>query len=169
MNKSSKKTFWPYAIGISIVSVVFACAYTIYFALQHPVELSDVYNRNYHDADRDVNKILMSEIAFNKLYDVKYKTQSFKKDNTVLIYKITTKDGRSFNDANLEVKLTRPDNDKNDIILAKPTVENGIYTFKRVELPLEGRWDISAVISANKATLHYFLKVDTRNNKIKRF
>lgn len=58
--------------------------------------------------------------------------------------------------------LTRPDTTKLDIALDKPTIENGIYTFKAIALPKAGRWDIMAKITIGKNQRYYNLKTDTR-------
>ena len=48
----------------------------------------------------------------------------------------------------------------------KFNIKDGIYTFEKINLPKEGRWDIMAKINIGKDSRFYNLKVDTRNNTV---
>jgi len=67
--------------------------------------------------------------------------------------------------ATIKAVITRPNNHKNDQELINPRVENGIYTFSTVSLPLEGRWDVMAKISIGENQRFYNIKADTRKKE----
>ncbi|MEA1918023.1 MAG: FixH family protein [Campylobacterota bacterium] len=166
MKKESSGIIWPYAIGISIILVIFASYYTVKVALEHPVEQSNLFMRNYHDADANINQIIMDEIEFNKNYRATLVESDMNMKNTTVAFRIMTKDATMFNDAKIQLILTRPQNDKSDIKPINPIVKDGLYTFSNIELSHEGRWDIMAKITAGKYYRYLDYKVDTRNSKV---
>ena len=161
MSKSSGKV-WPYAIGISIILVFGGCIATIMVAVKLPVEKSDTYMMGYHEANDRADEIIKNRIAFNKKYNIEYMTQSLNLSDTVLKYKVSDLNGNAVNNANIKAIITRPNNHKNDQELLNPTVQEGVYTFNSVTLPLEGRWDIMAKVTVGENQRFYNVKADTR-------
>lgn len=153
---------WPYAIGSSIIAVFGACVLTVYIANTLPVEKSDRYMMGYHDADASANELINARIAFDKKYKIQYLTESLSLDKSILKYKVTTVSGESVNDAKVLVIITRPNNHKNDQELASPSVNDGVYTFNSVTLPIAGRWNFMAKVTVGELERFYNLKVDTR-------
>lgn len=164
--EKNRGQIWPIAIGVSILLIFFAAIATVMVAVKHPIEESDLYMRNYHDIDANINQLVKDRISFDKVYKLKYVTEQFKADKTVIKYKITDMNGVAVNNAKIEVKITRPDIHKYDMSLKAPSVNQGIYSFEEITLPKEGRWDILAKISVGDKQRYMHLKVDTRNSYV---
>ena len=165
MSKSNGK-IWPFAISISIMLVFFAAVATVFVAIKLPVEKSDTYMMGYQEANTRADEIIRQRIAFNKEYKIEYKTDGLSLDNTTLKYEITDINSNPINNAEVKVIITRPNNHKNDQELINPSVDNGIYTFSNVTLPLEGRWDIMAKVKIAQYQRFFNVKVDTRNREV---
>lgn len=161
MNLSNGK-IWPYAIGASIIAIFGACVATVFVAGTLPVEKSDIYMMEYHEADAKANELLQAKILFDKRYRVEYVTEEFGAQKAVLSYKLSDKDANPIDNANIKVVVTRPNNHKHDQELSNPKVQNGIYTFEPITLPQEGRWDIMAKVSVGELERFYNIKTDTR-------
>ena len=52
-----KKTFWPYAIVLSFIAIIIACAVTIIIALKHPVEMDSSDMQSYQNVDENITFI----------------------------------------------------------------------------------------------------------------
>ena len=162
MSKISNGRIWPYAISISILFIFGACVATIVISSKLPVEDSDTYMMGYHEADFKANEIIKAKIDFDKKYKIQYITDGLNIDNSILKYKITNLSGESVNNADIKVIVTRPNNHKNDQELLNPQVNDGVYIFDSIKLPLEGRWDIMAKVKVDGLQRFYNLKADTR-------
>jgi len=158
----SNGRIWPYAIGGSIILVFGFCVATIVVTSKLPVEKSDTYMMDYHEADANANELIKARIAFNKSYKVEYITDGLSVDNSVIKYKVSDINSNPVNNATLKVIVTRPNNHKHDQELINPTVENGVYTFSTITLPQEGRWDIMAKVNVGDLQRFYNVKADTR-------
>lgn len=156
-------TKWPIIIGLSIIGIIAACVVTIKVALNNPVQMSDYGMQNYHSYDANVNDIINAKITFDKKYTITFVTPQITEKGTVIEYKVTDKSGNVVNDAKVEAVLTRPDNTDFNINLVEPSVREGKYTFKAVDLPKVGRWDILAKVSVGNDQRYFNLKADTRN------
>jgi nitrogen fixation protein FixH len=156
-------TKWPIIIAFSIVGIIAACVITVKVALNNPVQMSDYGMQNYHSYDANVNDIINAKIAFDQKYSIAFLTSQIHEKGTVIEYRVTDKSGNAVNDAKVEAVLTRPDNTNFDINLSQPSVSEGKYIFKAVDLPKVGRWDILAKISVGDDQRYFNLKADTRN------
>lgn len=165
MNLSSGR-IWPYAIGASIIFIFGACVATIVVANTLPVEKSDTYMMDYHEADAKANDILKAAIAFNNKYKIEYITDGLDPQGSSIKYRVSDLDDNPVNDAQIKVVVTRPNNHKHDQELSNPEIANGIYTFSAIELPQEGRWDIMAKITVDELHRFYNVKADTRAKEI---
>ncbi|MDP3302046.1 MAG: FixH family protein [Sulfuricurvum sp.] len=154
---------WPWIIGVSTVIVIGFAIGTIKVAISNPVEMSEYGMQSYHEYDDNVNNIINAKIEFDKKYTIAFLTPQITNQASVVAYEIKDKSGKAVDDANLSVVLTRPDTVKFDIALDKPVVENGVYTFKAIDLPKAGRWDIMARVTVGENQRYYNLKADTRN------
>lgn len=168
MNLSSGRA-WPYAIGASILFIFGACVATIVVTSKMPVEASDTYMMNYHQANAEVNDLIEVGIAFDKKYKIEYINQGISSENTILKYKLTDTQGNPVENAQIKVVVTRPNNHKHDQEFSAPTVENGVYTFSSITLPQEGRWDIMAKIDIDDLSRFYNFKADTRYKDIQEY
>lgn len=162
MNKSNGK-IWPYAIGLSIFLVFIAAVATVIIAQKLPVEKSDTYMMGYHEADAKANELIQARIDFNKKYKIEYITESLHVEGSVIKYKVLDLDNNPVNNADLKIIVTRPNNHKHDQELNNPVVENGVYTFSKITLPKEGRWDIMAKVNVDNLQRFYNVKTDTRS------
>ncbi|MBD3806996.1 FixH family protein [Sulfuricurvum sp.] len=154
---------WPIIIAVSIVGIIGACVWTIKVAINNPVEMSEYGMQSYHEYDRDVNDIIEAKIAFDQKYSISFVTPQITAKGTVVEYNLTDKSGRAVNNGQIDVVLTRPNENKYDINLSNPTVVEGRYIFAPVDLPKLGRWDIMAKVSVGSDQRYYNLKADTRN------
>lgn len=159
-----KSNLWPYAIALSILAVFGASVATVVIASSAPVQKSDTYMMDYHEADDRANEIINNNIAFDGLYTISFVPKSFSSKNASIAYKIEDRQGNVVKDAKLEVILTRPDTHEFDIKLGGVSLKNGLYSFNSIKLPKEGRWDIMAKVSVGKNQKFYNLKTDTRSD-----
>ncbi len=162
MSKVNSGRIWPYAIGGSIILVFGFCVATIVVSMKLPVEESDTYMMNYHEADASANELIEARIAFDKEYTIKYITDGLDTKGSVLKYEVVDKDNNPVSNADILVVVTRPNNHKYDQELKNPKVQDGIYTFENIELPKEGRWDIMAKVNIGDKSRFYNVKADTR-------
>lgn len=161
MSKSNGQ-IWPYAIVISIILIFAAGVTTVVIATKSPVEKSDAYMMDYHEADAKANDLIEARIAFDKKYKIEYITDSLSMSDSTIKYKVSDVDSKKVCDANITVVITRPDSHQYDKQLSNPTVENGVYSFKSIKLEKEGRWDIMAKVSVGDLQRYYNVKADTR-------
>lgn len=157
---------WPYAISIAIFAVFLAAIATVVIANTLPVEKSDTYMMGYHQADAKANEIIKARIAFDEKYKIEYVTDGLSQESSVLKYKVTNLSGDVVNDAKIMAIITRPNNHKNDQELHNPSVENGVYTFNAVTLPIAGRWDVMAKVTVGDLERFYNVKADTREKEV---
>ncbi|MFA6760557.1 MAG: FixH family protein [Sulfuricurvum sp.] len=169
MKKDSGK-IWAYSITISIILIFFASVATVFISVvKAPVAESDLYMTNYHDADDRANEIIKQEVAFNKLYNIAFVTKEFQKDDLTISYRVEDKQGRSVEGAKFTLLLTRPDNNKDDIELGSYSYDGEIYSFEKLDLPREGRWDLIAKVSVGELERFFSIKATTLKDEIVEF
>ena len=164
--KKSSGIIWPYAISISIIFIFGACVTTIVVANKLPVEKSDTYMMDYHEADASANELIEARIAFDKEYNIEYINEGLSLDNSTIKYRVTDKQANPINDAKVKIVITRPNNHKHDQSLESFSVSDGIYSFESVKIPIEGRWDIMAKVNVGELERYYNIKADTRKDEI---
>lgn len=162
-------TKWPIIIAVSTVIVIMFGVVTIKQAINNPVEMSDYGMQGYHTYDDNANEIINAKIAFDKKYTITFLTPQITEKGTVIVYKVTDKEGKAVSDAKINAVLTRPDTTKHDINLSNPTVSEGQYSFSAVDLPKPGRWDILSKVSVGSDQRYFNVKADTRNSETKEF
>ncbi len=163
MSKQNKALYWPYAITISILLIVGASVATIMVALENPVQMSDHNMQDYHDYDNNVNSFINAQIQFDRNYDIEYISESLDQKHAVVIYRVTDKEQNAVDDAKIKLIITHPGHNDLDIIIEDPKVEEGVYTFKEVEIANPGRWNLMAHVVVGENERYYNLKADTRN------
>ena len=165
---SEKRSFfesgkiWPWAISLSILIIIGAAVLTVIKALENPVEESEIYMRYYQDTMKNMNDIIEAQIAFDKKYKLTFETKQISTQATVIVYKVTTINGDPIDSADIKVRITTPYDHNSDVDLVSPSIKDGVYTFKTITLPKEGRWDIMAYVKVDKFYRYYNLKADTR-------
>ncbi|WP_262369842.1 FixH family protein [Campylobacter concisus] len=90
-----KKTFWPYAIVLSFIAIIIACAVTIIIALKHPVEMDSSYMQSYQNVDENITFIKESEKRFDEKFDLKFEP-NFNALNAKFKFHPTPKKRRNF-------------------------------------------------------------------------
>lgn len=153
---------WPWIIVLSILGVVGLGYWTIDTAMDNPVELSDLDMQDYQHFEYDANSIIKSKIEFDKKYTAEYVTTRFDTAGATIKFKVTTVDHLPVNDANVTIRVTRPNTHVYDRKLSAPKVENGVYTFETITLPKPGRWDVIARIQIGENVRYINMKADTR-------
>lgn len=141
--KEYKRNYWPHAIILSIIAIIFASAYTVVIALDNPVEMDDFYLQKYQDVDKNINTIIKKQKAFFDRYEIKgdVKVLDLAKANTITYTIFDKKEQKEVSDAKLLLHLTRPDTNKfNQNINA--TFKDGKYIFEAVKVAKEGRWQL---------------------------
>ncbi|MDY0233610.1 MAG: FixH family protein [Sulfurimonas sp.] len=164
--KKNSGIIWPYAISIAIILVFGACVATVVITNKLPVEDSDTYMRGYQEADAAANEIIEARIAFDKEYMIEYINEGLRLDGSTIKYRVTDKLNNPINDAKLKIIITRPNNHKYDQSLETFNVNDGIYSFESINIPVEGRWDIMAKVNIGELERYYNIKADTRKDEI---
>ncbi|NPA51172.1 MAG: hypothetical protein GXO02_06050 [Epsilonproteobacteria bacterium] len=161
--------FWPLMILTFLFIGITLAFWTVKNTKSMPVQESNSFMMKYQIADKYYNEIQEAEAIFNKSYNAKIldmnlsdfkpkhlkrkvsKIYALNKLNTIR-YKVTTKDGKSVNDANVTLLVTRPHTRADDKYYFNPQVKDGIYTFKNVDLKDKyGRYILRVRIQKGKA------------------
>ena len=134
----AKKTFWPYAIVLSIIAIIIACVATIVIALQNPVEMDSAYMQSYQKVDENITFIKESEARFDEKFALKFEPE-FKGLQGKFKFHLTPKNGE-ISSLSYEILLTRPQTNKDNKTLNASWQENELVS-ESVSLK-EGRWQL---------------------------
>ncbi len=167
-NSSNQNTYWPHMIlGFVIIGVILGY-WTVKSSVKMPVQESNEYMMKYQEADLSANEIIEAQEIFNKLYNVellnfKEANVEFKylkrkvgkvfdlnnRDN--LEYKVTTKDNKNVDDANLSLLITRPHTNRDDQLFRHIKSKDGIYKIENIKLTKPGRYILRVRVQKGKA------------------
>lgn len=75
--KEQKKTFWPYAILLSIIAIAIACIATVIVSLNYPVYMDDFYLDSYGNVDKNYNQIQLSQQKFDENFKLELLKNEF--------------------------------------------------------------------------------------------
>ncbi len=154
------KNYWPHFIIALVVFTIGLGVWTVKTAIDNPVELDDTYMMAYQDVDKNIYQIEKMKQEFKQKYKVRLLTQKLHFPNAHIEFEILTKDGRPVPNAQVEVLLTRPDTNKEDIkTFAK--YHEGRYRVD-ANLPLEGRWNLLLKITIGNLVDYEKYKLSTR-------
>jgi len=151
-------------IALSIVIIIGASIMTVIIAIEKPVQLTNYSMQPYHIYDMNANEIIGKEIAFNKNYTIKIETSNLSKEGSILVYKLTDKEGKSVSNAQLKLLVSHPFESKFDTEYTDVKQEGSLYTFDTIKLANEGRWNLMLYIEVDNYSRYYNLKADTRNS-----
>ncbi len=168
MSKSSQNTYWPHMIiGFVVIGVVLGY-WTIKNSLSIPVHESNKYMMKYQDVVLEANEIIEARKRFDKLYNAKllnFKKSDFQPKHlkreiedimalsasNTFEYKVTTKDGKGVDDADVTILITRPHTEKEDQLFKNIKGIDGIYRVQNVKLKSFGRYIIRVKIEKGDA------------------
>ena len=147
----AKKTFWPYAIVLSIIAIIIACVATIVIALQNPVEMDTAYMQSYQKVDENITFIKESEARFDEKFGLKFEPE-FKGLQGKFKFLLTPKNGE-ISSFSYEILLTRPQTNKENKTLNASWQENELVS-ESVSLK-EGRWQLLLRLNDKQDTRYY--------------
>ena len=147
----AKKTFWPYAIVLSIFAIIIACIATIVIALQNPVEMDSAYMQSYQKVDENITFIKESEARFDEKFDLKFEPE-FKGMQGQFKFHLTPKNGE-ISSLSYEILLTRPQTNKDNKILNASWQKNELVS-ESLSIK-EGRWQLLLKLSDKQDTRYY--------------
>ena len=161
MGKNSNKTFWPYGITIAILAVVVMGVGTIMIALKHPVQMDEAYMKKYQSVDNHYNEIQKSQKLFDQKYSVSIKNDHFNMgENTLVVMVMDKATNKVAENLKINVKITRPDDDRLDIKLQSTSKDQNGYIFPKFEINNKGRWIVLLSISDGKYDGFFKKEVD---------
>ena len=166
MKKQSKlsELRWPIGIVLSILGLILLSVWTIKQANRNPVVVDDYYFDTYQNVERNINDIIEKQQAFDKKYNITIDAKAFHIGKNGLAVTVTTKANTPVDDANITVKITRPDTDEFDKKPKLKSVQNGQYTFEAFDIEKIGRWQIMTKI-ATPDQLVSFTKTEVNATK----
>lgn len=162
--QDNTKTFWPYAIVLSIIAIVIACIATIVIALKNPVQMDTFYMDRYQNVDENINKIHESQKKFDSKFGVIFNSVNLEKHNdflkAIFEFTVTPKDNKSAN-LNTQILLTRPEtNELNQNLEA--IWQNQKLITKSVKLTKEGRWQLLLKLNDGADTGFYKFEIEAK-------
>jgi hypothetical protein len=181
-NKDDSGKYWPYLILGFIAIGLLLSYWTVKMTVSMPVSESNSFQKKYQDADININDILTKKQAFDAKYKIEaigFASSDFKpeigahaksdfvalKNKMRFSYRITNKNGKTVNDANVSFLLTRPqtrDDDKTFILKAN----NGAYTTPEITLSSPGRYVLRLKVQIEDAVGYMeheaYLKPDSK-------
>ena len=147
----AKKSFWPYAIVLSIIAIIIACAATIVVAINNPVEMDSSYMQSHQSVDENITFIKESEARFDKKFELKFEPE-FKGLQGKFKFLLTPKSSE-ISSLSYEILLTRPQTNKDNKTLSASWQENDLVS-ESVSLK-EGRWQLLLRLNDKQDTRYY--------------
>lgn len=142
----AERNYWPHTIVAMIIACIIACGWTIKIALDNPVEMDTFYMEKYQKVDQTINEIIELQAKFDAAFNLTYSTEQFAIGQNSITLKLTDKSGKTINDANIIMMLSRPETNKDNKQMKASKVENGLYTFGPFDIQKPGRWQILSKI-----------------------
>ncbi len=138
---------WPIGIILAIMGVMALGVWTIEQANIKPVVMDDYYFDTYQDVETNINDIIKKQQAFDKKYHVDIDKKAFILGKNTLSIVIKTNTNKPVNDANITLKITRPDTNEFDKKPKLISQKNGVYNFESFDIQKIGRWQIMTKIT----------------------
>ncbi|MDO5045384.1 FixH family protein [Campylobacter sp.] len=151
--QNNTKTFWPYAIVLSIIAIVIACIATIVIALKNPVQMDNFYMDRYQNVDENINEIRDTHKRFETKYAVAFDNPNPRAMEGEFEFKITPKSAELPN-FKTQILLTKPETNEFNEELSLAQQKEVLKTAK-VKLAKEGRWQILLKINDGEDTGFY--------------
>ncbi len=166
MKKESKlsELRWPIGIILSIFGLIALSIWTIQQANIKPVVMDDFYFDTYDNVDRNINEIIIKQQKFDKKYVVSYNKNSFTVGENDLVITIREKENSdAVKDADITVKITKPDTAKFDKRPKVTSYEDGKYKLENFMIEKMGRWQILTKITIDDLTSFTKTEVNATN------
>lgn len=160
-----KKTFWPYGILLSILTIVLACITTIVIASDYPVYEDNFYFDTYQNVESNYNKIQNNQKHFDENFKLHIKDKESFIYKRKLVYYIDEGQNEfrifienlknyDLNKLQIEALLSRPHTNKNDEKLqVKLDTNELVFDFNVKE---KGNWQLLLKITQNENSIGFF-------------
>ena len=181
-----KRNYWP-LFFIGIFSFAFGMiVWTINSAIKVPVHDDKTFLSSYHDLDRDFNKIVDSNKAFEKKYrleltinkrvfDIIYKDmflaqraieeKSTHKDiflngkNLIKVAVLDKKTNTFVKDFDIQIRVSRPTSHDHTVDLSNKDFTKDENGYKlNIDLPFKGNWNITGKIFVGEDAGYFYIK-----------
>ncbi len=167
-----KKSYWPHGIIASIIAIIIACGYTIYYSLDYPVHMDNYFFENYQTADRNYNELQIMQSNFESKYE--FSQTPFLHENgrlselaampidkgrlayelpALVATEIAFKTDAIIKEA--KIILTRPDTNANDTELFY-RLGDGVLIVEGINLPQKGRWQLAMRLEAGEKSAAFY-------------
>jgi len=149
-----EKNYWPHAIVIVLIFMIFACIMVVKIAIDNPVQMDSFYFEKYQQVDENINTIKKAQVAFDKNFKINYKTQKFStsKPNSFEMSIVNLKNKKLIKDAKITLMITRPDTNKYNQEFNLNFAKDGVFRVENIHVSLLGRWQILTKIQIKKYT-----------------
>lgn len=158
----NKKSFWPYGIILSIISIAAACIATVIISLDYPVYVDKFYFQKYQDVDKQYDVIHKQQKEFEKKYEVKLVKDLFNTPNLNLEVEISSKDGSLLGNFKYISLITRPETSEFDFTpkIEQINKDNSIILrFSDFKASKKGRWQVLIKLNDGQLTGFYKLEI----------
>ena len=164
MTKKNQNRFWFLFVMSILMFSISMIIWTIKQAISIPVHESNNYMLKYQMADMNINEIMELKARFDAKYNIEIKNTQFidlssELQNTnakraqmkpikltmgknSFNYSISTKNGKSVENAQVSFLLTRPHSRNDDNLEEKVSFKNNLYVTKALELSKKGRYTL---------------------------
>jgi hypothetical protein len=174
MGKNSQKTYWPHMIMGFLFLAIALSYWTIKAASSMPVQETNDYMMKYQQSDMNINKILKSKQAFDKLYtlsitDVRTMVMtdnihSNRPQPELIVlnmganhfkYIVTKRDGTIVDSAKASFLLTRPHSTREDNMIESVPFSDGYYTTPDINISKAGRYTLQFRATVDNLTGYF--------------
>ncbi|WP_024954125.1 FixH family protein [Sulfurospirillum arcachonense] len=160
-----ERNYWPHAIVVVLILMVFACASVVKIAMDNPVQMDSFYLEKYQSVDNNINDIKKEQKLFDENYVLSYKTKKFKMgEPNKFLMSIENRDTKSLvKKAEIKLVVTRPETNEFNQEITIRNSKNGIFIFEGIKADKPGRWQILTKI--NIGNNHGFNKYEVYASK----
>lgn len=152
--KEQKKTFWPYAILLSIIAIAIACIATVIVSLNYPVYMDDFYLDSYGNVDKNYNQIQLSQQKFDENFKLELLKNEFSNKKSInLELKINSFGDKTI--TNKELLITTPYSSEFD---QRPpaTIKDGTLKVDPINLTKVGRYQLILKLTDSDGNVGFF-------------
>ena len=163
---SSKKSFWPYGILLSIFAIIIACIATIVFASNYPVYEDSYYFSKYQDVKYNYADIEAKQKAFEREFKLSLKLEPSLDKKRRVFYELSqpikplginikSPNQASLKELKIQALLTRPHTNEQDEELKINSLENGDFLISLPNLE-KGRWQIALKLENSSDQIAFY-------------